>query len=124
MVAGEKTSVSMSDPAIFGQLNSAIDQYLTGGRKPNAALLLWFLVHVKRFDLVEAEDAIAAASRQGNRWSMGRSRHGRIGLCKEVLDFAHRDEVESDVIKLAGAAIWSRVSNRWMPGGGGTQRRS
>jgi len=98
----------MSDPETFVQLNSAIDQYLTGGREPSAALLLWFLVHVKRFDVLEAEDAICDG-------------HGDKGIDGLWVDHVAEEigllqgkrrtsltgtQGDSDISKLVGASSW------------------
>lgn len=43
---------------LFSRLNASAAEFQTGGRSPSAALLIWFLRHVKRLDDTEAPDAV------------------------------------------------------------------
>lgn len=43
---------------LFDRLNASADEFATGGRSDTAALLIWFLRHVKRLDDTEAPDAV------------------------------------------------------------------
>lgn len=43
---------------LFARLNTATDRLVSGGRTATAALLIWFLQHVKRLDDTEAPDAV------------------------------------------------------------------
>lgn len=98
----------MSDPAMFAELNAAIDGYLRGGREPNSALLLWFLVHVQRFDVLEAEDAICDGP--GDKGIDGLWVDGvteEIGLLQGKRRVAlTTTQGDSDIAKLVGAASW------------------
>lgn len=44
--------------ALFDRLNASAGEFATGGRSDAAALLIWFLRHVKRLDDTEAPDAV------------------------------------------------------------------
>ena len=98
----------MANDDMFEQLDRAIDRYTVGGRAANSALLLWFLIHVKRLDALDAEDAICD----------GRGDKGIDGLWVDtvteeigVLQGKKRKSLkstqgDSDLAKLVGAAHW------------------
>ncbi len=49
----------MDNPdALFDRLNTSVAEFQNGGRSATAALLIWFLRHVKRLDETEAPDAV------------------------------------------------------------------
>ncbi len=92
----------------FQQLRAATDELAIAGRTPNSALLLWFLIHVKRLEADEAEDAI----------SDGPGDKGIDGLWIDpvaeeinILQGKQRKALSStqgdaDIAKLMGAAAW------------------
>jgi hypothetical protein len=43
---------------LFSRLNRSAAEFEVGGRSSTAALLIWFLRHVKRLDETEAPDAV------------------------------------------------------------------
>lgn len=93
---------------LFTRLNTSAAEFQTGGRSASAALLIWFLRHVKRLDDTEAPDAVCD----------GRGDKGIDGIWVDVLgeeivllQAKRRASVTStqgdvDLQRLVGAASW------------------
>ncbi len=53
-----RAAAKSSDAVYFEKLDDAVNKLAVVGRDPNAALLIWFLQHVKRLDVEDAIDAV------------------------------------------------------------------
>jgi len=94
--------------SLFERLASSTRVFEVGGRLPTAALLIWFLQHVKRLDENEAPDAVTD----------GPGDKGIDGLWVDavgeeivVLQAKHRQSLnstqgDSDLARLVGACAW------------------
>jgi hypothetical protein len=93
---------------LFSRLNASTAEFQTGGRSASAALLIWFLRHVKRLDDTEAPDAVCD----------GRGDKGIDGIWVDtlgeeivLLQAKRRASVtttqgDADLQRLVGAANW------------------
>ncbi len=109
-----RTAAESSDAVHFEKLDDAVNKLAVGGRDPNAALLIWFLQHVKRLDVEEAIDAVCD----------GHGDKGIDGLWVDtvseeinILQGKRRVSVgttqgDSDLQKLLGAVQWFQSPER------------